>query len=313
MPTSPYYVNNNPVPSVSTILDYSKDKADLIVWAKRKEKYDLEHGEGAWDQMCDAAKDRGTTLHAMTLETCLLNGVDPRDIYCPEDLKPYWEGNKNNGLKYWLMNLMKKDYEIIACEKPFTHKELYFGGTPDLVIRIDGQNWIWDLKTYKGYSSTYKLPKYKLERIKEINNVEELDTSKTYRWYKSEVRWCPDREAWVDTYHNHQYSRYRRAKKGEKSPKFKDWDWYSDKLSRAFKQCLLYRELLQHDGVPIHNIKVVSASLNTGVEEFVFFDRKLTRSMVQMTQLYNDAHSEVMKQLFEYHKAESNFNIKVAA
>lgn len=313
MPTSLYYVNNNPVPSVSTILDYSKDKADIIVWAKRKEKYDAEHGKGAWDEMCETARSRGTALHAMALETCLLNGVDPRDIFCPEELKPYWEGNKQNGLKYWVMNLMKRDYKIIACEQPFTHTNLYYGGTPDLVIAVDGQNWVWDLKTYKGYSTTYNLPKHKIEKIKERHKVTELDQSKTYKWYKSEIYWCDERQAWVDTYHNYQYQRYRRAKKGEKHPRFKGWNWYSDKISRAFKQCLLYRELLQHNGIPIHNLKVVSASLNAGVEEFTFFDRTLTKSMGDLTKLYNDAFEEAMGQLNLYHDNESDFKLNQAA
>lgn len=313
MPTQPYYVHQQQVPSVSTILDYSKDKSNIIVWAKRKEKYDLENGEGAWDRMCDKAKDRGTTLHAMALETCLLNGVDPRDIYCPEELRPYWEGNKNNGLKYWLMNLMKESYEVIACEQQFTHSELYYGGTPDLVININGQNWVWDLKTYKGYSTTYKLSKQKVEQLKEVNNVEVLDRTKKYKWYKGYVYWCKDKEGWVDTYNCHQYKRYRRAKRGEKHPRFKGWDWYDEKISRAFKQCLLYRELLQHNGIPIHNLKIVSASLNAGVEEFIFFDKSLTRRMENLVELYNDAWAEALNQLHEYHSNETNFEITVAA
>lgn len=309
MPTSPYFINGSLVPSVSTILDYSKDKSNIIVWAKRKKDYDEKHGEGAWEKMCNKARDRGTALHAMALETCIFNGVDPRDVYCSEELKPYWEGNANNGLKYWVLNLMKQDYEVVACEQPFVHKELYYGGTPDLVIKINGQTWVWDLKTYKGYTSYYAVPKYKLEKIQDKYGIKELDKSQTYQWYNSKVFWSEERQAWIDPYECNQYKMYRRAKRNEKKPRFKGWDWYSDKLNRAFKQCILYRELLQHNGIPIHNLKVVSASLKAGVKEFIFFDSTLTNNMDNLIQLYQDAKAEAIGQVEEYHRSESILNL----
>lgn len=307
MPTSPYYLNSVLLPSVSQILDYEVGNANVIKWAKRKEAYDKNNGSGAWDEMVKASQDRGTALHAMALETCILNGVDPRDVYCPEELKPYWEGNRRNGLKYWTLDLMKRDYEVVAIEKPFVHSELMYGGTPDLVITIDGQTWIWDLKTYKGTDRNYKPNKDKLAKLaaqERVSSVNDLSKTKVYKLYGSTYFWDNDKECWMANYKEPMYKRYRKAKKGEKQPAFKGWNWYSDKLGRAFKQCLLYRELLQHNGIPIHNIKIVCASQFAGVNEFVFFDRTIARTQTQLVQLYNDAYGEVMEQLKLYQEHE---------
>lgn len=304
MPTSPYFYNNIQLPSVSQILDYEVGNTNVIAWAKRKESYDKKNGKGAWDKMVKASQDRGTALHAMALETCILNGVDPRDVYCPEELKPYWEGSKKNGLKYWTLDLMKRDYEIVAIEKPFVHSELMYGGTPDLVISIDGQTWIWDLKTYKGTDRDYKPTKDKLAKLlaqEKVGSADELDKFKVYKLYGSTFYWDKEKDYWMANYKEPMYQRYRKPKKGERQPTFKGWDWYSDKLSRAFKQCLLYRELLQHNRIPVHNIKVVCASQHAGVNEFVFFDRTIATNSEQLIQLYKFAHSEIMEQLALYH------------
>lgn len=306
MPTSPYYYNNQKLCSVSEILDYEEGNANLIAWAKRKEAYDKKNGDGAWDAMVEKSQDRGTTLHAMALETCILSGVDPREVYCPDWLKPYWEGNKSNGLKYWTMNLMEQDYEIIAIEKPFIHKELLYGGTPDLVIAINGQNWIWDLKTYKGTDRNYKPRKDRLEAIKKQYKIKTLDKSKTYKLYASIYFWDEVAECWMANYKEPMYQRYRKPKKGERAPGFKTWEWYSPKLMRAFKQCLLYRELLQHNEIPIHNLKVVCASKHAGVNEFTFFDRTLTNNMNDLIKLYNEAWEDTMAQVRLYHKNQSH-------
>lgn len=314
MPTSPYFYNNVQLPSVSEILDFEVGNANIIKWAKRKESYDKKNGKGAWDEMVKDAQDRGTALHAMALETCILNGVDPRDVYCPQELKDYWEGNKHNGLKYWVLDLMKRDYEIVSIEKPFVHNELMFGGTPDLVIAIDGQTWIWDLKTYKGTDRNYKPTTEKIKKILNLYNISELNKKEVYKMYSSTYFWDESNDCWMANYKEPMYKLHRRAKKGERAPAFKGWKWYSDKVSRAFKQCLLYRELLQHNNIPVHNIKIVCASRYAGVKEFTFFDRTLTANQDNLIQLYKDAHGETMAQLKLYHEhLDSKDRVKEAA
>lgn len=309
MPTSPYFFGSEKLPSVSEILSYDPTGQEIIVWDKRKKKYDKEHGKGAWDSMVTASQNRGTNLHFKAIEQVLVGGLSPHDVYCPEfladgepnDEYQYWEGSNRNGLKYWLLNVVDKPYKIIAAEEPFIHSELKFGGTPDIVIEWEGQCWVWDLKTFKGWERVSNVSRAKMQQILDRLGLEELNKDQKYRYYTSDVYFCTEEEKWKITNNTDQYPQYRYKKRNEKRPSYRGWDWYGDKLKKAYMQCLLYRELLQHNGIPIHNIRVISASRKAGVGEFTFFDRRLLTNQQRMIELYESAHNEVMKKLSSYH------------
>ena len=324
MPTAPYYdLNGNRLPSVSEILDFDPTNANVIKWAKRKEAYEIKNGKGSWDLMVKGSQDRGTDLHSMAIDTVILNGINPDDVYCPQfnedgtenEKYLYWEGNKRNGLKYWLKDLLNEPFEIIAAEKQFTHEELKYGGTPDMILKglggrmLGNITWLIDLKTFKGYETNRPVAKGTMEKVLKYLGLSVLDKSRMYRYYSSEIYWNEESGSWMNRSFHHQYDRYRYKKRNETVPSFKGWDWYSDKLSRAFLQCILYRELLAHNGINTQNIRIVSASKLAGVQCFDLMDRAITRDSSKLIQLFNDARDEAFQKLKDYH-AHKNITLR---
>lgn len=327
MPTAPYYDSlGNKLPSVSEILDFDPSNANVIKWAKRKESYEEKNGKGSWDEMIKQSQDRGTDLHSMAIDTVILNCINPDKVYCPQfnedgsenEKYLYWEGNKRNGLKYWLKDLLDEPFEIICAEKQFTHEVLKYGGTPDLVLKglggrmLGNITWLIDLKTFKGYETNYKVPKTKMDSILKYLGLSTLEKDKTYRYYSSTIYWSEENNSWMNKSCHHQYDRYRYKKRNETVPSFKGWDWYGEKLSRAFLQCILYRELLSHNGINTQNIRIVSASKLAGVQCFDLMDRNITRDSNKLLQVFNDARDEAFQKLKDYH-AHKNIQLSEVA
>lgn len=58
----------------------------------------------------------------------------------------------------WFKKLEEEnDVEIISCEKMVINHEHKYAGTIDIILKIDNQLWIIDIKTSKGIWNTHKL------------------------------------------------------------------------------------------------------------------------------------------------------------
>lgn len=131
------------VPSVTTILDAAASKAERIKWVKRREKFDAEHGEGAWDLKCDKACKRGTDIHA--LAEAWMKGEPLPTV--PDDLKGFWQS-----MESFLTAL--PPHKLVLSEEAVVHPELRYGGRPDVLLEFtNGKRTLLDFKTYGGYEN----------------------------------------------------------------------------------------------------------------------------------------------------------------
>jgi hypothetical protein len=159
--------------------------------------------------------------------------------------------------------------------------------------------WLVDLKTFKGYETRYKVAKTRMPAILKYVGAgdEGLNPALTYKYYSSIIEWDNEEQCWMNRTSYDQYTRYRNKKRSETVPNFKGWDWYSDKVRRAFMQCILYRELLSHNGIDTQNIKIVSASKKAGVQDFDLMDSKITRDSSKLIKVFSDARDEAFGKL----------------
>lgn len=139
------------LPSVTTLLDAFPKGANYILWLKNV-------GMNA-SQILKEAGELGSNVHAAidqfvkTGELRFLNN-EGRELWKWEE----WE------LICKAMEFFKNyQPEIIVHEFSFASDELGFGGTIDMVCKINGQNWIIDYKSGNGiYESHYlQLAAYK--------------------------------------------------------------------------------------------------------------------------------------------------------
>lgn len=140
-----YYLSSNgeQLPSVTTILSSTGTKAELVQWAKRKEKFDRENGQGAWDLKVERACQRGTDIHA--LAEAWLRGHDLPQV--PDDIKGYWQS-----MKSFLTAL--PPHQLVMSEESVIHPELQYGGRPDVLLEFEnGKKTLLDFKTYGGYTN----------------------------------------------------------------------------------------------------------------------------------------------------------------
>ena len=136
-----YRVNNKRVPSVTAIIgtNLGWNKASLISWAKNTAKAGNDP-----DKVRDEAASIGTLTHEMVenhikgLETNLF-------LSSASDIQTATLGY--NAFLDWEM---KNSPKYLESEVRLSSEELNYGGTIDLVIELDGQIGILDIKTSKN-------------------------------------------------------------------------------------------------------------------------------------------------------------------
>lgn len=97
------------------------------------------------------AANRGTIVHE-AIENFVYYGI--------EDIPASYSGYLDAFVKFW------KDYKptLIAAEYRMYHKYLKYAGTADLLLEIDGENWLIDNKT--SYKVEKMLTRVQLEAYK---------------------------------------------------------------------------------------------------------------------------------------------------
>ena len=132
-------------PSVTTVLSYFPKGRFFEVWLK-------EVGMNA-DIIMRKAGDEGTQVHNAIeryLEGKQVDGLDKT-------------GKTKDNLKVWKMILKFVEFwekhkpELITSEVYVFSDELKIAGTADLIVRINGQLWLLDIKTSNYLHDTYDL------------------------------------------------------------------------------------------------------------------------------------------------------------
>ena len=147
---STYTFNGMPVPRVSEILRVGENSEPLLMWAAKL-------GPKGFFAERNKATTIGSKTHEM-IEHFLTTGEDaqPDDNKVePGYMRYVWTAYNN--FKAWLdfLKVLGYDIEVIAIEVPVITP--FYGGTADLICRINGKVYVVDFKTSKKISDKYVL------------------------------------------------------------------------------------------------------------------------------------------------------------
>lgn len=143
------------VPSVTTIISRFKEPAGLLGWMWRCGRDGIDT-----KQIVNDSCEFGSAVHAGF--EAMLWGDDPMvaarpiiEAHFSEDEAPDRMVNASKCLARLQQWVHKYKPEVIATEVPMVHDELLYGGTPDLLCRIDGKVCIADVKTSANTYPSY--------------------------------------------------------------------------------------------------------------------------------------------------------------
>lgn len=163
-----YWNGKGPVPSVTTILKVL-DKPAVYQWAKRTvaeiairraeevlarslESQDdaIKWLAGMPEYEADTAGKLGTGIHLLADMVARGAESDSEGFQIPDDHRPYLEAFRG------FLAFLQPRGAIISSEKMVWSHQGY-AGTYDLLVRLDGELWLVDIKTSKGYYPEYAL------------------------------------------------------------------------------------------------------------------------------------------------------------
>ncbi len=161
---SKYLYDNKPVPRVTEILSSMLHEEYLMDWANNIGRYQhISHVEYR-----DLAASIGTYTHEF-IENFLKNNTYPDFDIVPQAIRYKVKNTFNAFLKWWNI-INKRNVEILMIEHELICK--YFGGTLDLLIKIDDKIYLVDFKTsnHPSYKYTLQLSAYRYMLI-ELYNI----------------------------------------------------------------------------------------------------------------------------------------------
>lgn len=146
---SPYKYNEKNLPRVTEIISSMIHEDYLMNWANYIGRYKHQNH----NDIRDFSATVGTYTHN-AIENYISNGI-PLDI---NTVKPEYRNNVyntyNSFLEWWGI-ILKNDVEILMQEKSLICP--YFGGTLDLLLKINGRVFLFDFKTSNHPSYKYYL------------------------------------------------------------------------------------------------------------------------------------------------------------
>ena len=149
-----YQCNDVPgqfVPSVTTLLNAAPKPRQFYDWLKK-------HGDDSDTIMMEAA-ERGSRVHGATEQLDKTGKLKLLDI---DGNCPYYQDEINMIYRYIDFRKRYLTTNPIAIEESYASLELGEGGTIDRVWEIEGENWIFDIKTGNMYDYYYmQLAAYK--------------------------------------------------------------------------------------------------------------------------------------------------------
>jgi hypothetical protein len=176
--------NESYFPSVTTILKVWPKFYGYETWLK-----DLGHNA---DIKLKEAGKQGTNVHN-GCEALLKGGILE------------W-ADENGRAKYtldeWLMMMRFAEFwntyqpELIACETNLASADLQFGGTIDLVVKLDGKIWIIDIKSSNNLHETYDMQMAAYAMLWNERHPDQQIEELGILWLKSSTR-GPDKKGLV--------------------------------------------------------------------------------------------------------------------
>lgn len=169
-------ITNKPVPGVTTFINSSLgwNKNALMGWAVKE----VRAGNNPFAKR-DKAGSIGTLAHNLIEEYYgeTFPQVEPRpvnrDEFPPEDLEVAL--NAYEAYRKW-QDLYT--FEIIKSELQLVHPEMFYGGTVDLLAKLNGERYFIDFKTSNGIYNDHiiQLSAYR-QMIIDLSPIEEWETA----------------------------------------------------------------------------------------------------------------------------------------
>ncbi|HPJ12203.1 MAG TPA: PD-(D/E)XK nuclease family protein [Caldisericia bacterium] len=168
------YVNQNkePVPSVTTVIS-QLDKPYLLKWANS-----IGLKGYSYEDIRDKAAETGTIAHTMVEN--LIKGQEEDFSYHPLFV-PAQRSFK--AFQEWLTT---HDIQFLGSEISLVNPTLGFGGTVDIIARIDGQICIIDIKTSNQLCIEYHYQVAAYALLLESASLNDLGETRTFPTYTPE-------------------------------------------------------------------------------------------------------------------------------
>jgi hypothetical protein len=161
---TPYLLDNHYVPRVTSILSDMLHVDSLMGWSNY-----LGFKRQRYSQVLQEAADKGSLTHN-SIEQYIQNNqeLDVKNI--PVQYQTAVRNAYNSFISWWNIILQNK-VEIIYQEQPLICK--WFGGTLDLLLKINGKIYLFDFKTsnHPSYKYFLQLSAYRY-MLKELYNIE---------------------------------------------------------------------------------------------------------------------------------------------
>lgn len=156
---SPYKYNGYPVPRVNTILSSMINEEYIIKWSNS-----LGMRHQSYEETLKLAADKGTYTHNKIDE--FIKGNDLSSVHVPDNCKKAVDNAFSGFMKWW--NIINTNNVSVVMNETFLTCNL-FGGTMDLLININGNNYLVDFKTSNHPSYRYFLQLSAYEHLLEFN------------------------------------------------------------------------------------------------------------------------------------------------
>jgi len=135
-----YKQGNKEYPSVTWILNYYPKGEGFFKWL-------IKNGEES-NKIRDSKRDIGLNVHKKIEETLIDKNTNTDNLTDQEKLiyKSFLD---------WYTD--QEDIEIISVEEEVVNEQESYGGTIDIVAKINGILWVLDVKTTNYINTTHKL------------------------------------------------------------------------------------------------------------------------------------------------------------
>lgn len=160
-----YLYDGESVPRVTEILSSMLHEEYIVQWANN-----LGFKHKGYRATLNEAANKGTYTH-LSIEKYLQSGIEPDYDSLPNLCQETVKNTFASFLSWWKAISSKNDIEIVYQEKKLVCK--WFGGTLDLLIKINDKYWLLDFKTsnYLSYKYTLQLAAYRY-MLKEICGID---------------------------------------------------------------------------------------------------------------------------------------------
>lgn len=164
---TPYTYENYYVPRVTEILSTMLCDESLVSWSNYIGRYQHKN----YSVVLNTAADIGTRVHE-AIENYIQHGIGIDDASIPQYIASEVRNAFNSFIIWWDI-ISKHDISILKEEYPLVCK--YFGGTLDLLLKIDGKIYLVDFKTSNHLSYRYHLQLAAYRYMLKLNENIDLD------------------------------------------------------------------------------------------------------------------------------------------